>query len=244
MLNKRLAILFLLQIANASSFSQTVSYFPELTKKLVYASLNTFICYDKGTTTFYNIPCHLLKKTDPSYTEDLKETGGMLVARYKNATLKDSLTILFETGPSDDPLFSVFTKEKKLLLKAFCLGFYINAAGVIYTTGHTNNMYDCRRKFQIQQNEITEIKQPFNYVGLKGNTKKPIVLYQSTTGEAEVAKLPKNSPIEILLAEPADNDKMDKLFLVKSNFGLVGWLRINDEDIFSAIIDGLFFAGD
>ncbi len=212
MLTKKMLILFFLQIIVAASFSQTASFFPDLTKKVVYASLSTFICYDKASTTFYNIPCHLLKRTDIAYTDELKETGGVLVARYKNASIKDSLTILFETGASDDPQFSVYTKEKKVLLKAYCLGFYINSSGIIYTTGHTNNMYDCKRKFQIQQNDIIEIKQPYNYVGLKGDTKKPIILYQNKMGNAEVAKLPKNSPIEILLAEPADNDKMDKLF--------------------------------
>ena len=132
--------------------------------------MGTFICYDKSSTTFYNISCHLLKRTNIGYSEGFIDAGAVLVARLKNANSKDSLTELFETGASDDPLFSVYNKEKKSLLKAYCLWFYVNGAGIIYTIGHINNMYDCKRKFQIQQNDVVVTK--YLYSGAFYNVQK------------------------------------------------------------------------
>jgi hypothetical protein len=224
--------------------AQKDAYFTELIQKPILRTQNCFISYDTKVTTFYNTPSHLLKKTDPAYTNEFEETGGILVAKYKSTIFKDSLHIIFDMGASDDPNFLIYTKDKKRLFQIYCLQLCINANGTIYTAGHTNNMYNCKRKFQLQKDKIVEVKQPFNYVGVKGITKKAIVLYQDKVGSDIVANVSQNSEIEILLAPAADNDQLDKLFLVKTKFGLVGWLRIAENEIFGAIIEELFFAGD
>ncbi len=106
-------------------------------------------------------------------------------------------------------------------------------------------MYNRKRKFQIQNETINEIKQPYNYVGLKGKTLKDIVLYSEKDGNEVAAKLQAGYEIEILLAESSTKDyEIDHLFLVKTDFGLVGWLRLADEDTYGAILKELYFAGD
>jgi hypothetical protein len=236
-------VVFVYLVANIA-VAQKDAYFTDLIRKPILGTQSCFISYDSKSTTLYNIPCHLLKKTDPAYSEDYKETGGVLVARYKNAVLKDSLNIIFDMGASDDPNFIIYGKDKNKLFQIYCLQFYINSNGVIYTAGHTNNMYNTKRKFQIQKDKIFEVKQPFNYVGIKGVTKKAVVLYQDKVGSEVVANISQNTEIEVLLAPSADNDTLDRLFLVKTKFGLVGWLRLAEDEIFGAIIQELFFAGD
>lgn len=106
-------------------------------------------------------------------------------------------------------------------------------------------MYNRRRKFQLQNDTILEIKQPYNYVGLKGKTEKSITLYKDKTGPDIVAQLPKAYEIEVLLAEsPTKDFESDQLFLVRTDFGLVGWLRLSTEDVYEPVLKGLFYAGD
>jgi hypothetical protein len=126
-----------------------------------------------------------------------------------------------------------------------CTEFYINSFGTIYTTGHVNNMYNRKRKFQIQKDTVIEIKQPYSYVGLKGKILKNIVLYHDKIGNEMVAQLPKGYEIEILLTEAKTKDyESDYNFLVKTDFGLVGWLRLTNEDLFGGILKELYYAGD
>jgi hypothetical protein len=57
--------------------------------------------------------------------------------------------------------------------------------------------------------------------------------------------LPKGYEVEVLLAEPLTKDyETDLLFLVRTDFGLVGWLRLENEDMFGGVLTELFFMGD
>jgi hypothetical protein len=104
-------------------------------------------------------------------------------------------------------------------------------------------MYNRRRKFQIIKDTISQIEQPYNYVGLKGKTLKAITLYKEKTGFDVVAQLSKDHEIEILLAESSTPDfEPDTLFLVKTDFGLVGWLRL--AGFAEQVIEGLYYKGD
>jgi hypothetical protein len=37
---------------------------------------------------------------------------------------------------------------------------------------------------------------------------------------------------------------MDYNFLVKTDFGLVGWLRLTNDDIYGTVLKELYYAGD
>jgi hypothetical protein len=104
-------------------------------------------------------------------------------------------------------------------------------------------MYDRRRKFQIQADTVIEVKQPYNYVGLKGKALRDFVLYKDKQGDEFVAQIPKGYDVEILLAEAETKDfAIDYNFLVKTDFGLVGWLRLDSPT--EQVIEGLYYAGD
>ena len=215
-----------------------------MTRVQVDTSLNAWFGYEKGTKVI-NRSLQTLDPRDPYYRDSEAVVLGVLVAQYKAPGMKDSLTVVFESGMSDDPEFSIFGKGQKLIGHVSCLDMYINASGEIYTAGHANNMFNRRRKFQIQKDTLLEVKQPYYYVGLKGQLQKDITLYRDKTGPDVVAQLPKGYEVEVLLAESTTKDyEIDNLFLVRTDFGLVGWLRLSNEDTFGGVLKELYFRGD
>jgi hypothetical protein len=241
----RLLIFVLLTATCLTSFSQTKLYFPNLTRISIDTTFKAFFSYDKNFTRIINKPCYSLGKKDPLFCEDNSLGVWTVVAKFKNENIKDSVNIIYSQGLSDDPEFEVITKTSKLISRFSCVEFYINGSGTIYTSGHVNNMYNRRRKFQIQNDTILEIKQPYNFVGLKGKTLKAITLYKDKIGNETVAQIPKDYEIEILLADGTTKDfDRDYNFLVKTDFGLVGWLRLTNDDIYGTVLEELYYAGD
>lgn len=222
------------------------NHFPNLSSITLDTFFHARFGYEASCTRIVNTLCYRLDPKDPFYCPDSTFSGGRVVAKYKSPLFKDSLTILFDPGMSDDPEFSLLTKSQKVLGRVSAVELYINAAGVVYSAGHVNNMYNRKRKFQIGKDTLQEVKQPYNYVGLKGKTLKDIVLHQQKSGsDAVVARLPKGYEVEILLTDAATPDyQADLFYLVKTDFGLVGWLRLSQEDVFGGVLEGLYFRGD
>jgi hypothetical protein len=245
MTRKLLTTTFLIVIA-LNVFGQRKSYFPNLTRVSIDATYNVFFGYDKSTTHFINKPCYLLDNKDPLHCyQDSVISTWTFVAKFKNEFLNDSVNIVYSEGMSADPGYIVSTKADKIIGRFSCVEFYINATGTIYTEGHVNNMFNRRRKFQIQNDTIFEVRQPFCYVGMKGKTLKEITLYNDKVGNEIVAQLPKNYEIEILLADGTTKDfDIDYYYLVKTDFGLVGWLRITNDDLYGTVLKDLFYNGD
>lgn len=239
--------IFIVTLTLASSLNvsgQNKSLFPYLTKVSVDTTYNVIFGYEKKSTRLLNKPCYLLSKKDPLHCDkDSILAEWVLVAKFKTGTIKDSVNIIYSPGMSDDPGFVISTKSDKIIGRFSCIEFYINNQGTIYTSGHVNNMYDRRRKYQIQTDTVTEIKQPYNFVGLKGKALKDVTLYKDKIGDEIVAQIPKGYEIEILLAESSTKDfEPEYNFIVKTEFGLVGWLRL--EGFSDRVIEGLFYAGD
>lgn len=242
---KQLTTTFLLLIS-LNAIGQTKSYFPNLTIVTIDKTYKVLLGYDKSTTRLINKPCYLLDKNDPlhCYIDSVVDTWSF-VGKFKIKNMEDSLNLKYSQGLSADPEFSILSETGKELGKFSCLEFYINALGTIYTAGHVNNMYNKKRKFQILKDTIIEIQQPFNYVGVKGKTLKDITLYKSKIGDTVIAQIPKNQEIEIILAEGATEDySIDYFYLVKTEFGLIGWLRLSKDDYQGKVLENLFYKGD
>lgn len=208
---------------------------------------NGFFHYDPGSSRLINTSCRLLSKNDPFYCSDDIPFDGYIVAKYSNDNLRDSIIIFFNGGLSMDPEFLIYSGTNRIIGQFAANNLYINQWGTIYTSGHVNCMYNRKRKYQLQEDTIIEIVQPYNYVGLKGNTETDIVLYSDKAGSDILARLPANYEIEILLAEANTKDyDIDLFFLVRTKFGLVGWLRLMDHNdgVYGGILKDLFFAGD
>ena len=162
-----------------------------------------------------------------------------------------NVKIVYSSGPSDDPFFLFYpitkkrkTQEKPPILELGASTLYIPNKNNIYAEGWSNTMFNLRRKYSFDGKGFQEIKQPFFYVGIQtkvqevGGEKdqKGLTLYTDKTKTNKVAMLPIGSEIEVLLYEQPD------WYLVRSSFGLVGWVfvpfGVHDTKI------GVRFAGD
>ena len=81
------------------------------------------------------------------------------------------------------------------------------------------------------------MKQPFNYVGLDSKALKDITIFSDKKLSQEVAKIPAGTKLTVLLN---DGDH----YLLKTQFGLVGWIHYRPQQLGADLIDGLYFLGD
>ena len=241
-----LLVLFCLSAFIFQAVGQANNYFPQLTKIKIDGGMNLVVFgYTKNEVKLIRKKGIELPKTDPWYCPDPDAPCFEKLAAFKNPLFKDSLYVLFSHGPSEDPSFGIGTKEGKMLGAVNGLELYLTNSSTFYVNGHTNNLFNKKRKFQIKSDTIAEVLQPFYYVGLQSVTLKDIVLYKDKAGTEVVASLPKGYKIEVVLTDYGKPDfELEDHFLVRSEYGLVGWVRLNKEESWDKIIKGLFFAGD
>ncbi|MGY5353607.1 hypothetical protein [Wenyingzhuangia sp. IMCC45467] len=212
---------------------QSFSYLSKIELNYKYEGFETpTIYFDSKNTSIIN------KKVDSTsifyeeYTDDtlLHEFVITKIDKSNN----EELYILFDYGLSADPNFSIVKKTGdsiKYIGSINGLILYIPGNGYLYAEGHTNNYFNQRKKYQFKNEKLTEIKQPFYYVGIKTKTKGLMKIYAEKNQTNIIANLPKDSEIEILL-----ND--NEYFLIKTSFGLTGWWKYENS------INEIFFKGD
>jgi hypothetical protein len=153
---------------------------------------------------------------------------------------KKLYVIGFTAGMSAAPAFLIAPKGTEIDKGEGVGGteLFLPGNGSIYVSGHTNNCFNQRRKFSLKAGKLTEVKQPFQYVGLESTALVDITVFSDKKLTQAVAALPKGSPLTVLI-----ND--GSYFLVKTSFGLVGWVRYEcDGALVRPVIDGLYFRGD
>ncbi len=247
-------LLLLLLLPLQLLWAQTEKAFPQFTWTNANAidKDGTRFGYEKESFTPIFKNCHALPKTDPCYEAD-EYADVTLLGRYKNASMKEYVNILYSPGPSIDPEFRIADKNGNPIWAEMAEEMCINSAGVIYLSGNTNKMFNQRMKFRLSGAKVTEVKQPFYYVDVKGKLLKPVEIYSQKNNRGElVATLPVGYEIEVLLAD-AENGK-DEFgepkpmlnYLARTAFGLVGWLRLTDDDTYfmSPVVRGLGYLGD
>ena len=159
-----------------------------------------------------------------------------------NLALKTEILIGYSEGASEDPEFWFYQQEEagfRPLISVNGKQIFISGNGNIYVSGHTNNMFNKRRKFKFENDAIREVEQPLYFVGLQTKTLKTIKLYSDKSLDNILATLPANAPIEVVAAEYANECQY---FLIKTSFGLLGWWKL--DNYYSSAVDKLFYAGD
>ncbi|MFO7862583.1 MAG: hypothetical protein R6U85_01150 [Salinivirgaceae bacterium] len=196
----------------------------------------------------------IMKRTDqldanhPLYCEDGMCDQTVVMKTAISPALKMEYLVVYSPGPSADPTFIFYDASDvghgKALFTIGCTTLYIPENGNIYTTGHTNNMFNMRRKFRVNLREFTEEIQPFYYVGLTTKTLRAMKLYDKPEGGNVIAQIPTDYAIEVLVAEFSEGSFI-RNYLIKTQFGLTGWVRLRENQIYgNADIEGLFYAGD
>lgn len=198
------------------------------------------VLYNESVTTVLN------RKVAPDVYEETGEETIQVVETRLDAKSDDHYVIEYFPGLSVDPVFTIFKKSKDGLTELKSLGgteIIIPGNGNIYTSGHTNSMFNERRKYVLTADGIKEVPQPLLYVGIKTEIRKPITIYSTKALKSAVARLPEGSSIEVLAS-----DKDEKLYLVKTGFGLLGWYDASGHQPLGYQkenpIPGLYFNGD
>lgn len=203
-----------------------------------FPGLQTYVAqgYSAGTIHYDPAISQLVNKR--LTTED--EPMVMRVFRTKLDRTKDEWYFVdYDEGPSDDPEF-ILTKDGSAEPAATISGLhlYLPGNGSVYASGHTDNMFDEHRKFTVKNGAITETKQPYLYVGIEGKAKQDLTIYSTIAQKEAVASISKGSMMTVLVADGADH------YLIKTAFGLVGWVTIQPYSQDATVVDGLFYAGD
>ena len=149
-----------------------------------------------------------------------------------------SYTIDFTSGASDDPMFIIFRNTPTGLIELRSIGgteISLPGDGAFYVSGHTNNMFDMHRKFTAMNGEITEVKQPFYYVGMKSFAKEEVIIYTDTTQVDMVAVIPVGTEIEVIL-------NVGSNYLIKAPFDLTGWMKVALAQ--ETPLQGIYYKGD
>lgn len=217
--------------------------FDYLSKVVVDEEDGILVKYNPASTEVYNKKVSDLDPNDPFYPDE--EDPGMGNVKLIKTQIKPGGSyyyVVFSWGPSADPAF-IFYKQGATDKMVFSLSgerLFIPGNGNIYIDGHTNNLFNTRKKLKLVNDELVEIKQPFYYVGLKSQTMKSAKLYESEHLRNVIANLPEGYSVEVLINKPGTD-----LFLVRTDFGLTGWLKLGQNAFWgNEVIKGLYFAGD
>lgn len=192
-----------------------------------------------------NIVTYYVEKYSTIINKDITEkevpwrTFRLIETKLK-AESDERYIIDFCEGPSWDPTFEIWRLEGDKLISIGeipALEIIIPCNGYLYTSGHTNNMFNKKRKFTIENDELKEIKQPFYYVGLDSKAMEDIDIYSDINMSTVVEHVSKGAQLTVLM------NYNDVYYLIKTEYGLLGWIKIahsrNDD-----IIKDVYFAGD
>lgn len=147
----------------------------------------------------------------------------------------------FCEGASWDPMFEIYRLEDNKLTRIGIVGgleITIPSNGYFYVSGHTDNMFNKRRKFTTDDGKIKEIRQPFYYVGLDSKAMKDIDIYSDINMSTVIEHIKKDTSVKVLVNYNKD------YYLIKTKFGLTGWIKIPFGSKGESELKGIYFAGD
>ena len=185
--------------------------------------------------------CNELDKTDHYYCEDPDELFKK-VGTYK-LSKSTTLALYYTEGPSGDPAIYIVKNNKEEVLSVQGTGFHFKGK-TIYVDGCSNTLFDVKRKFIYENGIYREVKQPFYYVNITGTLNRDITIFQTKNLSKPVAFLPKGYSIDVVLSEFGKEDDRTDYFLIKTKFGLLGWIKLEMGDWYGGLLDNLYFCGD
>jgi|GEM_PF-3312998 len=247
-MKKLTLIVFGLSILLTTKSQETKVYqsFENLTElKLPIDHWDLIIKYDPSNS-YIIAKQYIDLDSDYNGTFSLDETDGcdswewIMLKTKLNRNIDKYYYITFDMCPSGWEFVIYEEGNKKSISDLSAENLVIPGNGTLYTSGHTGN-FNVRRKYELSNNKIVEVEQPYYYVGLKSRTLNTINIYQTKDCKKVIATLPKDYEIEILLTEESFTPS---LYLVRTSFGLVGWAKLRAGQYESIDVEGLFYNND
>jgi hypothetical protein len=97
------------------------------------STIKTKFYYDKKTTKLINKSCYSKFVNRPFPCDEIQNSNRLIiVGKFKNELIKDSLTIVYSAGlGNSDPKFGICADNMGLILGFKALNFCINSNGII-----------------------------------------------------------------------------------------------------------------
>jgi len=245
-------IAFCLLLCNRAFCADPSAWFPDLTK---------LDLKDEGVRVWYPKDHAQPIRKPPAYLKEVEDAGVYIAEPFMldlgHGVPKAALAC--DSGPSADPSCRLLTKPDEpdapgsVIFDSPGTDFVFAPSGEIYTFGASDYTYDHRRLYRFDGKRVTEVAQPFRYVGIEGTTMAPLALTSERgNGKSKpdpkhtLATLPAKTPVTILLNATTGDDEngQNADYLVRTREGLVGWARIPTKEDGSTIVDGLRYNGD
>lgn len=197
-------------------------------------------------TNFEDITIKYNEKYSTIINKDITDNeSGFLTIRLIETKLKANsnniYVIDFSEGGSNDPCFQIYYKENNKLTYITQFGgldLTIPYDGYLYVSGHANTMFNKRKKLTIEDKHLIEIEQPFYYVGIESKTTADTDIFSDLNMTKVVAHLVKGTAVSVIM------NYNKNYYLIKTDFGLLGWIMIPSGKRDNTIIEDIYFAGD
>lgn len=241
MVKKLILIIYFIHLT-LWSYAQNTTPFSYLFEITSNHDRDVHLYIDKNKSKIYNIKLKDLDENHPLYAPDDCESRMTLLAETTIDQSNKMYAIVYGYCPEPEFYFYDVNDLSKSYGAVGGLNLYIPGNGNLYVSGHVNSNFNNKRKFKFEENKITEVKQPLYYVGLETKTLKPLTLYKTKDMKDVVANLPENYNVQVLLAESSYGN--ESYYLIKTEFGLVGWSKIKSGQYQSIDVEGIFWNGD
>ncbi len=155
---------------------------------------------------------------------------------------KKSIEFYYCEAPSEDPTFYAVCNGE-IIFKEFGKTLHLKNK-TLYIEGRANSYFDKKRKFVFQDGKYIETIQPLYYIGVKGKLNYSISIYQTEKLESKVATLPAGYKIEIIGGKTNPKNKSLEKLLLKTEFGLTGWVNFNPHENEKPLTNSFVNIGD
>ena len=239
---KQTTLILLFLVLNLISYSQETSPFLYLDKIEIQNFKGRELYIQKTNAQIINKKRIELSKENIFYAEECEGEYMTLIAICRIDNSNKSYAIAYSVCPN--PEFTIYDSDNphKIYGNINADKLFITGNGSIYCSGGEST-FDAKKKFNIIGDKLIEIQQPFYYIGLKTRTLRPIKLFETIDLENEIANLPMDYPVEIILSNKSFNSTKG-LYLVKTKFGLTGWSELKAGQGESVDVEGLIYTGD
>ncbi len=201
------------------------------------------ISFDASISKVFNVKRSDLPNNDPFHSGECDGDKIKVISTKINSSSKDYYVFEYNLTCCCSWGYTIYKNEdySKPVGRISASQLFVPGNGNIYSISHIGTDYLVRKKYRLTGDGIEEVKQPFNYVGIKSKTLKPIKIYSEKEMVNEIASLPENYEVEILISDGIYES--EKRYLVKTSFGLVGWTKLEAGQYKSIDVDGLFYWG-
>ena len=254
-----LALLFLFNTSLAVPFQDLIKkeYKFESGGGDVETDEKSYVSYNKNYFKEINIRINSLETTNPLFIDkEDYESPDLLLGVIDLSGNGDFYYMVLSWGASYDVSYKFFSVKKLQDFKGtkgvpvkpdFIVegtSIIIPSNGNIYSYGHNNNLQSIKRKFVFRNGNLTELSQPFYYIGIQTTSLKDQTIFSDTKLTSELYKISKGSVVTIVgLQSISGSNSYQELYVVASEFGLVGYVKA-DYDQKQTQFSGFFYAGD